>query len=109
MAPRKMRGCNVNIPYYGRGQYLRRTLRSVLSQTVRREELEITIFDDCCPEEAEKYIPTKEDARCRVIRNVSNVGMVENWNRCLEHGDRECIHVLHGDDILDPEFYVEIL
>ncbi len=93
-----MIGCNVNIPYYGKANLLRETLKSVSQQSIDPELLETAIFDDCSPE---GFPGSESSARksFKLIRNPVNLGMVANWNRCLEYGSRKCVHVLHGDDL----------
>ena len=44
--------------------------------------------------------------RCEVIRNRSDPGLFQNFNRCLEFaGQAEYLQILHADDVLEPEFY----
>jgi glycosyltransferase involved in cell wall biosynthesis len=104
-----MIGCNINIPFFGKGIFLNETLASILRQTASKRALEISIFDNCSPEPATQAISPTMKQRCQLFRNSSNVGLAENWRRCLEYGDRECVHVLHADDTLDPTFYVKVL
>ena len=42
--------------------------------------------------------------RVRYLRNPKNLGMAENWNRCLDVADTELVTLLHGDDELCPEY-----
>lgn len=104
-----MISCNVNIPFYGKGKLLRAAIRSVATQDIERERLSVTVFDDNSPEAASGALSGRHDASVGVIRNPQNLGMVRNWNRCLEFGDGEYVHVLHYDDLLQPTFYSEVL
>ena len=104
-----MTDCNINIPFYGKGKYLNATLASVENQTASKEALEVSIFDNCSPEPALEVISKSMRASSRVIRHSSNIGLAENWRHCLQYGDKECVHVLHADDILDPTFYTKVL
>ena len=100
--------CNVNIPYYGKGEFLHAALLGVLNQTCADVTLEVTVFDDESPEPAEAVINNLHENCCRIIRYKNNIGMVPNWNRCLEYGDKEFIHILHGDDLISSEFYLKV-
>jgi cellulose synthase/poly-beta-1,6-N-acetylglucosamine synthase-like glycosyltransferase len=101
--------CDSNIPYYGKGEYLLQAVRRMLAQNVPEKLHNVTVFDDCSPDPATRYIPASWQARCSVIRNPTNVGMVPNWNACLQYGTRECVHLPHGDDLLDPSFLSLVL
>lgn len=104
-----MTGCNVNIPFYGKAELLGKAVGSVFNQSVSSESLEVTIFDDHSPEAPPENLSSQSKIECRVIRNPVNLGMVANWNRCLEYGDRECVHILHGDDLLSPLFHSSVM
>lgn len=100
----------VAIPTYNRSTLLRRALLSVLSQTFTGD-MEVIVVENPS-EEAIFGIPTdaeclcKElaDTRIRYIRNTSNLGMVGNWNRCLELALGRWVVVLHDDDWLAPHY-----
>jgi glycosyltransferase involved in cell wall biosynthesis len=49
------------------------------------------------------------DARIRIIRNESNVGVLENHNKCLRRARGELIQFVHGDDWLLPDCLTRIV
>ena len=101
--------CNVNIPYYGKGKFLYSALIGVLKQSISDISLEITIFDDYAKEPAKDHIMILPENCYHIIRNNSNIGMIANWNRCLQYGDKEFVHILHGDDLIESGFYSKVL
>jgi glycosyltransferase involved in cell wall biosynthesis len=105
-----MASCNVNIPYYGKLALLRETLRSIEKQKECQDYgVTVTVFDDCSPEMATEGVLNVPGSTLAVMRNPANLGMVANWNRCLEYGSGEWVHVLHCDDVLHPFFYAQVL
>lgn len=100
--------CNVNIPFYGDGRLLSGLLESLAGQVSAGGRISVMVVDDDSPCPAGKYI-FASGIRCGLLRNPRNLGMVRNWNLCLEFGSHECVHVLHYDDLLDPMFYLSVL
>lgn len=103
----------VAIPTYRRSTLLRRALLSVLTQTFSGK-LEILVVENPSEEtapgvqsDAERICGELADARVRYVRNASNLGMVGNWNRCLDLAQGRWVVILHDDDWLSP-FYLEL-
>jgi len=94
---------SICIPVYNGARYLRPCLDSALAQTLR--SIEILVVDDGSTDEsvaiAAQYAAA--DARVRVERNPGNLGLVGNWNRCIELARGEWIKFLFQDDWLEPE------
>src|ERR1700740_632053 len=96
---------SVMIPTFNCAKYLRETLASVLAQDPGPEQMQIEVVDDC----SDKDDPAggvKELGRCRVLfhRKSVNEGAIQNFNTCLERSRGHLIHVLHGDDLVEPGF-----
>ena len=94
------------IPFYKDRDYLHRALRSVLAQT--NGAWRVLICDDGDDPHVEKIVERLGDSRVRYYRNPQRLGMVGNWNRCLELADTEYVTLLHADDELLPH-YVEAI
>ncbi|MDD2365372.1 MAG: glycosyltransferase family 2 protein [Desulfuromonadaceae bacterium] len=92
---------SVCVPTYNQAKFLHKTIESVISQ--ENVDFEILIIDDCSTDEtfsiAEGY--AKIDSRIRVYVNDKNLGMVNNWNRCIELANGEYIKFVFGDDFLN--------
>jgi glycosyltransferase involved in cell wall biosynthesis len=99
MAPK----ISVCIPTYNYGRFLPETIESVLRQA--DVDFEVVVQDNCSTDDTAEVVAryASRDGRVRYGRNESNLGMVGNWNRCLERATGEYVKVLCADDLLsDP-------
>lgn len=91
---------SVCMPTYNYARYLPEAIESVLAQDFA--DFELLIIDDCSTDDTRavvsRYCATDE----RVVFSVNekNVGMVENWNLCLERARGGYVKFLFGDDAL---------
>lgn len=94
---------SICIPTYNGAQYLEACLDSVLNQTYKN--IEILVVDDGSTDATlailERYAAS--DQRIRLVRNEHNLGLVGNWNRCIEQAQGEWIKFLFQDDLLDSK------
>ncbi|MGE5539534.1 MAG: glycosyltransferase [Gemmatimonas sp.] len=97
---------SVMIPTYNPGDFLRETLRSVVTQDLGPETMEIEIVDNCSDTDDPEAI-AREIAgdRIRFHRQPRNVGPIENFNSCIRRARGHWVHILHADDTLEPGFY----
>ena len=94
---------SVLMPTYNYASYLPEAIASVLAQDFR--DFELLILDDCSSDNTAGVVKPfcDRDARVRFAVNSSNLGMVNNWKRCLEQARGAYIKFLFGDDKLsDP-------
>lgn len=97
---------SVMIPTYNCADYLRETLDSLLVQDMGEEKMEIVVVDDCSTNDnPEAVVQEMGKGRVRFFRQWQNVGAVENFNTCLRESRGHYIHLLHGDDTIQPGFY----
>lgn len=92
---------SVCIPTYNYGHYIGEAVESVLTQTC--VDFELVISDNASTDDTSAII---ERFRCRdprvsYHRNERNIGMVGNWNRCLELAAGEYFLLLCADDLLE--------
>ena len=91
---------SVCIPTYNGQKYLKETLDSVFIQTYK--DFEIVIVDDQSTDDtyalALEY--AQKDNRIRLFRNETNLGLVGNWNRCVEIAQGEWIKFVFQDDLI---------
>ena len=94
---------SVCIPVYNGAEYLQAALDSVRRQTWT--DLEILAVDDGSSDTSTEILAAAagNDPRVRTIRNEHNLGLVGNWNRCLELARGEWIKFLFQDDLIDPD------
>jgi glycosyltransferase involved in cell wall biosynthesis len=94
---------DIFIPFWGDPELLYASVRSVLGQD--DDDWRLTIVDDCYPDRS--VGPTVEafgDERVTYVRNDVNLGITDNYRRCLELAKEEWIVFLGCDDLLLPGY-----
>lgn len=86
------------IPTFNSEKWISECLNSALAQTY--EPLEILIVDDASSDGTLELARSLKDERIRVISNEQNLGLVRNWNRCVQLARGMFIKFLLHDDIL---------
>jgi glycosyltransferase involved in cell wall biosynthesis len=95
------------LPYWGDPELLYLAVASVQAQTVGSWRL--TIVDDAYPDPAvAEHFEAETDARIRYLRHEENVGITENYRRCLELATADWIVFLGCDDVMLPN-YLEVV
>jgi glycosyltransferase involved in cell wall biosynthesis len=93
---------SVCIPTFNGAKYFRECLDSILAQ--KFTDFEVLIVDDQSSDEtfsiAKEY--ATYDHRIRAIQNKYNLGLVANWNRCVELAQGEWIKFVFQDDLIEP-------
>ena len=91
---------SVCIPTYNGGTYLAQCIDSILAQTFT--DFEIIILDDCSSDNTAAVANTYAtiDKRIRFAQNAHNLGMVANWNRCIELAHGTWIKFVFQDDFI---------
>ncbi len=93
---------SVCVPVYNGGDLLERSLKSILAQTFTNYEL-LVVDDgstDGSYERAQSIVGSAP--RARLIRNTHNLGLVGNWNRCVELARGEFVKFVFQDDWINP-------
>ena len=97
----------VFIPFWGDPGYLREAVRSVQAQTDL--DWRLVVMDDCYPDPSVKeYFDALDDTRVRYVRNETNLGITDNYRRCLGRASEDWMVFLGCDDLLLPR-YVETI
>ncbi|QLC26037.1 tetratricopeptide repeat protein [Parasphingopyxis algicola] len=89
--------------------WLRQSLESLVAQKLDAGEIEIMVVDDASDDDRAKTVAEEFSPQVRFIANKSNLGIVDNHNRCLNLARGEFIHVLHQDDFVGEGFYRKLL
>jgi glycosyltransferase involved in cell wall biosynthesis len=100
---------SICIPTFNGAKYFRECLDSVLAQ--KFTDFEVLVVDDQSSDEtlsiAQRY--ATYDYRIRVIQNKRNLGLVGNWNRCVELAQGEWIKFVFQDDLIAPTCLEQML
>jgi glycosyltransferase involved in cell wall biosynthesis len=93
---------SICIPTYCGKEYLLDCLDSVVAQTFL--DFEILIVDDGSTDNTIDIIREYmiRDSRIKLFCNEKNLGLVGNWNRCIELAQGEWIKFVFQDDTLEP-------
>ena len=91
----------VAIPTRNRAGFLREAIASCLAQTFT--DIEILVCDNASDDGTEQVVRSFGDPRLRYVRNDRDLGMVGNWNRCIELARGELIANLADDDLMAPD------
>ena len=92
------------IPVCNGEKFILQTLESAARQTLRPDR--IVVFDNCSTDRTEEIVRQFKGFPCEFIRNPANLGLFQNFNRCLELApETEFLQILHADDLIQPEFY----
>lgn len=87
---------------YNRGQFLRRTLDTLMAQTY--PDFELLIYDDCSTDDTEAICReyTAKDPRISYKRQPTRLGMPGNLNAGLQASNGEFLAGLHDGDLYAP-------
>lgn len=92
---------SIVIPLYNKGPYIKRTLRSVLSQTIK--VFEVIVVDDGSTDEGPDIVESFDDARIRLIRQ-ENAGVSVARNKGIKEAKADYIAFLDADDEWKPTY-----
>ena len=101
---------DVAIPFYRGLGYLSEAIESVRAQT--RGDWRLLVCDDLGEPDrsaARELVASFGDPRIAYARNEAHLGMVGNWNRCLDRAETELVTLLHADDRLLPRYAETVL
>jgi glycosyltransferase involved in cell wall biosynthesis len=93
---------SVLVPTYNGDRFIRRTIESILRQTYPATE--IVVVDDGPGESLRATVSEYPDPRILFSKNPRNLGMIRNWNRCIELAGCDLIAFLHDDDFFAPTY-----
>jgi glycosyltransferase involved in cell wall biosynthesis len=90
----------IGLPTRNRQEYLSLAVKSVLSQTYR--EIELVVSDNASTDNTLSFLRELADPRLVILEQPANIGMVGNFNACLNHASGDLFLMLSDDDILEP-------
>lgn len=93
----------IAIPFYRQLEYLQRAVLSVQAQDCPDWQLIVSADGNLVPE-AGKFVESLRDSRIRYVPSTERLGMVRNWNRCLDLAETELVTLLHEDDLLESGY-----
>jgi len=96
---------SIMMPTYNpKPHYFEQALTSILNQYT--SNMEVTVIDNCSNEvDVQELIKRYGDGKVLYVRNKNNIGLVPNWNKCIDLARGTYIHILHDDDMVSKGFY----
>lgn len=102
---------SIVIPTYNRIDQLKRGILSAADQAGYCGDYEIVVCDNTTDErtkaECLQMIKSLDIRNLRYYQNETNLGMFENWNRCIALAKGEFVVIVHSDDWLDEKYLRE--
>ena len=99
---------DIFVPFWGDPALLKETVRSVQAQT--DDDWLLTVVDDAYPDPTvAEYFAGIDDPRVRYVRNEQNLGITDNYRRCVGMATEELIVLLGCDDVLLPTYVATVL
>ncbi|MGZ4038071.1 MAG: glycosyltransferase family 2 protein, partial [Bacteroidia bacterium] len=100
---------SICIPVYNGGHYLRQCIESCLEQAF--SDYEIVVCDDGSTDGSIQVIEAyaAQHPKIRFYRNPQNLGLVGNWNRCLEEAKGEWVKFVFQDDYITTDCLAEFV
>jgi glycosyltransferase involved in cell wall biosynthesis len=96
----------IAIPVYERYDFFEEALGSALLQTVNCQV--IVVDNHSSHSKFKDYVNSLNNPNIKYFLNATNLGMIENWNRCIELCETQWLTILHDDDWLHPNFIEHI-
>ena len=93
----------IAIPFYEGLPYLQSAIESVLGQETNAWRL-LVCDDGERDQGAGELVRSYNDDRLTYLRNATRLGIVGNWNHCLDVAQGDLVTLLHGDDRLLPGY-----
>jgi glycosyltransferase involved in cell wall biosynthesis len=91
---------SVVIPIYNMELYIDEAIQSVLKQTF--SDYELVLVDNASTDNTQQIISSyANNSNIRIFINELNLGMAQNWNKCLYHAKGKYIKFLNADDLLE--------
>ena len=94
---------SICIPTYNGEKYLAECLDSCLKQSF--SDYEILVVDDGSSDGTISIVKNYQtkDSKIKLYQNEKNLGLVQNWNRCIELAQGEWIKFVFQDDFITSE------
>lgn len=91
----------IAIPTFNRVGFLRQAIDSALAQTY--QNIEIIVSDNASTDATQQLLSSYHDRGLVIIGQAKNIGMIQNWNACLQRATGEYFLLLSDDDVLAPD------
>lgn len=100
---------SVCIPVYNGANYIERALGCMRDQTF--DDYEVIVTDNCSTDNTQEIVErwAKDDGRIRYVKNETNIGAAENYNKGFHLARGKYLKWLAHDDEITPNFLEKTL
>ncbi|MCL1849504.1 MAG: glycosyltransferase family 2 protein [Clostridiales bacterium] len=100
---------SVVIPTRNHAKFLPESIGSAIAQTYLN--LEILVLDNASTDNTTDVVLSiaKQDNRVRYIRNETDIGLAQNFNRGISLASGDYINILCADDLIEPVFIQKMI
>ena len=102
---------SVMIPTYNAAATVAETVGSVLRHGPAASDVQIAVVDNASTDQTlaiVRQLAQEAAGHVEIHRHPRNLGLIANWNACLELARGELVHLLHADDYVRPGFYAAV-
>ncbi|MES2646170.1 MAG: glycosyltransferase [Bacteroidota bacterium] len=100
---------SIMIPTYNCATFIPQAIESVLKQDLGPELMQIEVIDDCSTDaNIEELVKRVGKGRVSFYKQPENVGSLRNFETCINRSKGKYLHLLHGDDAVELNFYTTI-
>ena len=82
----------IGIPTYNRSAYLSKAIESALNQTYK--DTEVIVVDNFSSDNTENIVEKFRNRGVIYKTNNENIGMLQNWNKCIEIASGDLLMIL---------------
>ena len=93
------------LPSFNGEAYIKETVSCILKQQFT--DYELLVVDDNSTDETLDRVQSFDDPRIKIHKNPVRLGLVGNWNRCIELSNGKYICLFHQDDLMLPSNLTE--
>ena len=100
---------SILIPTWGRCESIKKLINS--SGVKGNIEVEFVIVDNNSNNDIYKGLEriAESETNIRLYRNIQNLGMVKNWNKCIQHSKGDWLMLMCSDDVFSTGRVLEVL
>jgi glycosyltransferase involved in cell wall biosynthesis len=96
---------SICVPTYNRVKYLENLLDILV--TLPNQNYEIIVVDNKSTDYTSEIFKNPKYKKVKYFQNQENIGMANNWNRCIELASGDYIIIVHDDDLVTPKLFTE--
>ena len=94
---------SVIIPVYNRERFINKSIRSILDQSLNKEQYEVIVVDDGSKDGTSQILNNYSD-RIKILTNNKNYGLPYSLNRGIKKSKGRFIIRLDSDDYVNKEY-----